>query len=809
MKVLNTKTRFTTLFLFLSVFSARAQIQGSVRDSTDLPVAFANVILLHLPDSTVATGVMATDEGTYNITSLKPGRYLIGVSLIGYAPAFSKPFTVKSSNDHIHNEPIYLQSDSRQLQNVDVVAKKPIYELKLDRMLVNVENSITSSGNTALEVLEKSPGVILDRQNNSISLAGKSGVMIILNGKQTRMPVDAAIQMLDGMNAENVKQIEIITTPPAKYEAEGDAGIINIVLKKHEDFGTNGSFSLGAGVSRREKMNTSLNLNHHTDKVNYYGTYNVNYNNMRQQIDSYRRYMADNDLKESDTKSKRSAIVLFQNIRMGLDYTITPKTTLSLLTNGYIRDWEMDAANGIRYSTNGDLSKSSKLIVNEVNKWYHGMGNVNVLHHFNEEETMEFNFDYLNYYNNNPSDYILEEFDPAGQRLDGEDIKVGKTTPIDILVGSADYSNSTNPDLTFEAGAKLTYTHFQNDVGVRYFQSTGWEYDANLTNNYEMNENIAAVYASLSWKLTKNTSLNTGLRYEYMNSTLDSETEKGIVDLHYGELFPTFFFSQKFNDKNTWQFSYSRRIDRPTFNELAPFFALVTPESFVSGNENLLPAFSSIFKTEYQYHSAMLSVSYTDTKDAISRFQPTTSEDQSKQYFVSRNLDKTETVSVMLAVPLTITDWWKMQNSLNWVWKSLKTGYDGLNIDMSQTNYRINSNQSFTFSERLSGEISGFYTSKSIWGIYESRPFGRIDLGLQWKLKDKNSRFNFNVSDLLKTNIYRSVASVPELNIYNHWRLDFEPRVFRVTFTHNFGNGAAKSRKRSTGSEEEQNRISY
>ena len=144
---------------------------------------------------------------------------------------------------------------NHQIQEVDVVAKKPVYELKVDRMVVNVENSITSSGNTALEVLEKSPGVVVDRQNNGISLVGKSGVMVIINGKRTPLPVDAAIQMLDGMNADNVKRIELITTPPAKYDAEGDAGIINIVLKKHEDFGTNGSFNLGAGVAKREKMN--------------------------------------------------------------------------------------------------------------------------------------------------------------------------------------------------------------------------------------------------------------------------------------------------------------------------------------------------------------------------------------------------------------------------------------------------------------------------------------------------------------------------------------------------------------------------
>ncbi|WP_170154511.1 outer membrane beta-barrel family protein [Mangrovibacterium diazotrophicum] len=788
-------------------FFSQAQIQGSVRDSTDLPVAFANILLLNAADSTVATGVMATDEGTYNITDFKPGKYLIGASLIGYDPVYSKPFTIKSSNEHFHQNPLYMRSNAKQIEDVNVVAKKPIYELQIDRMVVNVENSITSSGNTALEVLEKSPGVIVDRQNNSISLAGKSGVMIILNGKQTRMPIEAAMQMLDGMNAENVKKIELITTPPAKYEAEGNAGIINIVLKKHEDFGTNGSFSLGAGVAKREKMNASLNLNHHVEKVNFFGTYNVNYNNLFHQIDSYRRYLKDDQVNESEASSYRDAIVLFQNIRMGLDYTISSKTTFSVLTNGYISSWDMDARNDIRYMTNGTTTETSVMANSEINKWYHGMGNLNLLHHFEEAETLEFNFDYLNYYNDDPSDYDSEVTDNTGA-MTSEIIEIEKTTPIDILVGSVDYSNQVNSDFKLEAGAKITFTKFKNDVAVRYLENGGWYYDPELTNNYSMDENIMALYASANYKFAKNTSIVAGLRYEYMNSVLDSETEKGIVDLHYGEFFPTLFLSQKFDDNNTLQASYSRRINRPTFNQLAPFLILITPESFVSGNVNLLPAFSNIYKIEYQFKSAMLSVAYTDTKDAISRFAPTNSADGDKQYFFSRNIDKSETYAATLAIPITATPWWKMQNNLIWTKQKVDTEYDGTVYKIDQDNYRITSNQSFTLTKYFSAEISCFYNSKSIWGIYESKAFGRVDAGVQWKLKNENSRFNLNVSDIFKTNIYRSVANLPELNIYNRWRLDFEPRVIRLTFTQNFGNGAVKTRHRTTGSEEEQNRVS-
>lgn len=799
-------TALSLLFQFM-VTNAISQIQGSVKDSLSQPVPYANILLLNQSDSTVITGIMATEEGTYSITNFKPGNYIIGVRMIGYKPAFSEPFQIKSSNTHKHNDPIFLTRDSHQLKDVNVVAKKPIYEMKIDRMVVNVENSITSSGNTALEVLEKSPGVIVDRQNNSISISGKGGVMVMIDGKQNRMPVEAAVQMLGSMNADNVKRIEIITTPPAKYDAEGDAGIINIVLKKNEAFGTNGSFTLGAGLATREKMNGSLNLNHHVEKVNFFGSYSADFNNMRQSTETIRRLIQSGSVIESEAINNREALLLFQNVRMGFDYTISSKTILSFLGTGYVRDWEMDALTAILYSRDQETTNRSNLTTFELNKWIHGMGNINLQHHFKEEEILDFNFDYLNYYNDNPSKYTVESLDNINQLESVENIDVEKITPINIFVGTLDYSNQLNPKIKIEAGIKGTLTNFKNDVGVRYFTSGSWIYDPELTNNYSLNENISAAYSTVSFSLNDKTSIVAGLRYEYMNSVLDSETEKGILDLHYGEFFPTFYFSQKLNDNNTLQFAYSRRIDRPTFNQLAPFIIFITPETFLSGNENLLPAFSNILKADYQYKSLMLSFSFTDTKDAIAGFQPRQSDDETRQFLVSRNLDNAQTISVMLALPVTVTKWWKMQNNFNWVMQKLVSDYDDVDLDVSLSNYRINSSQSFSLSEQLSAEISGFYQSSSLMGVYEVKPFGSLNLGLLWRLKNGNSRFNLNISDVLKTSIYRMEANVPELNIDNRMKLDFESRILRLTFSHNFGNAAIKVKKRNTGSEQEQKRI--
>ena len=785
-----------------------AQIQGAVRDGNNQPLSFANVLLMNPKDSTVVTGLMASEEGTYNFTSFKPGTYMVGVSMLGYKPAYSAPFEIQAANVHFHNEPIIVESESHQLQDVNVVAKKPLYEMKIDRMVVNVENSITSAGSTALEVLEKSPGINVDRQNNAISMSGKGGVQVMINGKQNRMPMEAAVEMLKTMSADNIKRIELITTPPSKYDADGDAGIINIVLKKNDDFGTNGSFTLGAGVASREKLEASLNLNHHVEKINYFGTYSVTYNNTRQNLDSYRRTTQDEILMETASESNRAALVTFQNFRAGLDYTMSSKTVLSVLGSGYLRDWDADALNEIYYKTEGVVTGQSNLEMTELSKWMHGMANINLQHHFKEEEILDFNFDFLNYHNDNPSYYTIENLDNTGQVESGENIDVSKITPINIAVGMLDYSNQINSKLKVEGGIKGTLTWFKNDIGVKYLENGIWTTDPELTNKYSMDENIMAIYSTVNYGFTEKTSIVAGLRYEYMNSVLDSETEKGIIDLHYGEFFPTVYFSQKLNQNNTLQLSYSRRIGRPTFNELAPFVVFMSPELFISGNVNLLPAFSNILKTDYIYKSVILSVSYTDTKNAIARFQPKYSEETNRTYFISQNFDSQKTTSAVLTFPIKVTDWWKMQNNFTFIFWKIKTDYEGELLEYGQNNYRANSIQSITITKKISAELAGYYQSRSFSGIYVWEPMGRLDIGVQWKLKNENSRFNLNLSDVFKTNIIRSKANVPELNIYNTWMLDFEPRVLRLTFTQNFGNTASKARKRNTASDEEQKRIS-
>jgi hypothetical protein len=313
--------------------------------------------------------------------------------------------------------------------------------------------------------------------------------------------------LLNSLSSDNVKKIELITAPPSKYDADGNAGIINVVLRKNDAFGTNGSFKLGAGVATREKMDAGFNINHHVEKVNLFGSYNTSFDNSRTRIDSYRRFLNQGSMEESDAISKREAITLFQNIRMGLDYTINSKTVFSVLATGYVRDWDAEAVNKIDYLENSAMTRKSNLKMQELSKWIHGMGNINLRHSIQEDEVLDFNIDYLNYYNDNPSDYQIEKIRNDGQLESGENIKVTKRTPINIVVGTFDYSKQISPKLKLEAGLKSTVTFFENKVGVTYFNNGIGTIDNDLTNNYALNEDISAVYASANFNITDKTGI--------------------------------------------------------------------------------------------------------------------------------------------------------------------------------------------------------------------------------------------------------------------------------------------------------------
>ncbi|MBT8296166.1 MAG: outer membrane beta-barrel family protein, partial [Gramella sp.] len=661
---------------------------------------------------------------------------------------------------------------------------------------------------TALEILERSPGVVVNRQNNSISIAGKEGVVIMINNKISYVPVSSIVQMLEGMTADNIISIELITTPPAKLDAEGNAGYINIILKERTDVGFNGSFSLAAGYSNDFVTNNAVNFNFRKDRLNLFGNLSHALDETDQVFRISREYTDDGDQINNSTFSDRDTRRLTYNARTGLDYQITSKTIMGVLITAFSNRWSMTAENENSIFINQSSASFIDLVSDELNHWKHIGVNYNLSHEFSENSIIDLDLDYLYYKDNNPNDYLNSYFDENRNFVGDTLVRSTKQTPIKTYVAALDYKSTAEDKLKIETGLKITISSFENEVAVEEFVENTWIPDPTLTNKSFLDENIYAGYFSTEYSFTEKTGAKIGLRYEYTDSKLDTDTEGRVVDRKYGELFPTIFFNHTINDTLSMNISYSRRIRRPTFNNLAPFVLLLDPNTFVSGNASLQPAISNAVRFSLNYRSVVASIEYTNEESTIANFQERLDEETGRLIFEASNLEYTRTFGISLGFPWKVYSWWRMQNNFNFVHQSVKGLYFEDPIELSLANYSFNISNSFKISESWSGELSGFYRSKGFFGTAQYDGVYRVDSGFSIRLGEKKGTLKLSVRDFFDSFDFSGGTDIPEQNLKTRNFFDFSARTILLTYTRNFGNKKLELlRNRETGAEEERQRV--
>jgi hypothetical protein len=805
--VLNTTILFSCITVFfLKSSSAQSKIFGRVSDINNEPLAAANVLLVKENDSSLVKGNVADKSGVFNFENIPVGTYKVSATVIGYEQSYSPAFSVTGNSYNAGT--ITLKKEAQNLSTVTVVAKKPMFEQKIDRMVINVRNSITSAGGTALEVLEKSPGIVINRQTNALSMAAKSGVVIMINGKITNMPASAVLQMLDGMSASNIERIELITTPPANFDAEGNAGFINIVLIANPDTGLSGNYSISGGYGKGDVGSAGINFNYRKKKVNFYGDYSYSRNAREQIFYNYRKIDNAGVLTENFSFTYRNPLQQNLNANMGIDYQINKKTVIGALLGGYDSKWTMTANNIISMFKNQVADTALKIKNTELNQWKHLMANINLQHNFTPDQKLSLDADYLYYTDNNPNNYINNYYTGHGTFLYDEQTRSGKVTPIKTWVGKADYTAKFNKKIDFEAGMKIAVSRFTNDVDVSRLKQNGWISDSSYTAKFLLKENVQALYTSLNIALDDKVSVKLGLRYEYTNSNLGTAVTKNIVDRHYGKLFPSFFVSRKINDDNSVNFSYSKRINRPTFNDLAPFTIFLDPNTYFTGNAALQPAFSEQVKVDYSYKKYFLSIAYSLENNSIAEFQPRVDVATNKQYVTADNLINLKTVSVSLTLPFDITKWWSMQNNFIGAWQQINTIYNKSPLRLEVPSFNFNSSQNFKLPKDFSLELSGFYDAGGIFGYSNYKALGALNFGAQKKLNGNAGKLRFSVNDIFATISYKTFVDMPKEHFYTKSDYNFSQRTFKLTYSRNFGNKSLKEKRaRETASEEERQRV--
>ncbi|MCB0688943.1 MAG: TonB-dependent receptor family protein [Saprospiraceae bacterium] len=793
------------LFLLVSgptFLLAQQTANGVIKDDQDQAVLYANVMAINLIDSSLATGSVSDESGNFQLRIPNDFQGIIKVSAIGYQEQS------KTWDEGLSNYNFKLAPAAELLDEVVVTSRKVLFEQKPDRLIVNVQSSIMSKGGNVLDVLEKSPGIGLDRQNGNISLNGKAGVGVMINGKLTRLPPAAVVQMLSGMSADNVDNIELITNPPAKYEASGSA-LINIVLLENEYEGLNGNYGVTAKYNHDIGYGLNFNLNHRKGKWNSFVTYNGS-------LDQWKGVWYQHNVLEegSGTLVNESSILRISSqenhaLRVGTGYTLSENTELSLTLSGYANMWATDDFNHGFLQPGLDSMVSFSGIIDETNLWKNGLVSLGLDHAFSKKSQLAIYLDYLKYDNDQPAKFDNDYRDETQELILEELLETSKVTPIDIWVSKLDYSSQLNDDWRVEAGAKLSQSLFENIFEVQRTVDQTVEILSDLSSRAKLDERIYAGYFSADWTANNRWRYTAGLRYEHTSTELGTPGETLLVDRKYGNFFPSLTANYKISERSNLSLAYGRRITRPNFNDLAPFTYFQNPQTLISGNANLRPAITDNLELNYQPGQWWLSLSYSYIKDQIVWFQPEIDDRTGLQLIRAQNLDYYKTYGIQVNAPLPFSSWLETQNTFSFQRIEMNPKGNDQSDIFTNYNFTYQGTATIILPKNFTSEINMNYQSApSWWGVSDLSSLFQVNFALKKKLGKSGGDLSFVFTDVFDTYQWKwqnAEGSITDFAFNGFYKRGIQG--VRISYTNNFGNRKLKKVMIGTGSSEEQRRV--
>ena len=797
------------LLLSLSYIYVNAQtgsISGTIYELENLPALYANVILQSPTDSSMIKGGIADENGIFSLQSIPYGQYQIMVSYIGFENYYSPVFELNTKNYELPQ--IALKEMSNELATLTVTAQRPILEMKPDKMVFNVEGPINNSGSNGLELLRKSPGVMVDN-NNNVNLLGKSGVKIFIDGKESPLSGDDLAAFLQTLQSDQINAIEIITNPSAKYDAEGNAGIINIKLKKNKNLGANANLSLSYAKGIAANVYSSINGNYRSEKVNVFGNYGYNWENGINYLHMYQEQAGQYFDAHSDMSDKSDN----HSYKFGADYFISDKSTIGFLTNGYSSDWIFNSTSRTPISKIGNSSIERILIANSEGLGTRKNNNYNVNYRFDngKERTLNIDLDYGSFKNDNEQSQPNFYYDGTETNILTERTYfTNSPTDINIYTAKLDYEQ---PALKGKLGmgVKSAFVTTDNTFDFYNVLENIKELDEGLSSKFVYKENVNAAYVNYSTKIKK-LGINSGLRAEQTMWTGDLTTymadNDSINTASYIDFFPSIAFSYQLNEKNGFNLSYSRRINRPSYQDLNPFQDKLDERTSEKGNPFLSPEYTNNFQLQHSFsYQLTTTLNYSRTNNVITRLVDIDSNNPEGNFITWENLASQDHYSISLASPITITKWWSSYTNLNLYHMHNKADYgNGKTIDLKATTFNMYTQHTFQLPYDASLEVSSWYVSPSIWGgNFEMDSMFDISMGIQKKILQDKGKIKFSVSDIFKTNDWSGTSQLGEL--YTDASGGWDSRKVNLTFSYMFGNNNVKSRNRSTGLESENSRI--
>lgn len=771
--------------------------------------------LVTAKDSSLVKAGITGRDGSAEMDNLRMGDYLLRVSGINYGAQYSQPFSLTPEQPGHVLPKMVLQARAAQLGGVTVTARKPFIQKLSDRIVVNVENSIVSAGSSAMDVLERSPGVLVD-QNDNISLRGRSGLIIMIDGKPTAMSGSDLANYLKGLPSASIERIDIITNPSAKYDAAGNAGIIDIRMKKDQRLGTNGTITAGYGQGIYPKANAGTTFNYRNKKINLFGNYNYAYRVGLNHLILDRNFFNNGQYSGGDLKDNYSKSPFTSNTaRFGMDFFPSQKTILGFVLNGNFNRYRRNNNNSstVINPQKEAVSTFTSLATNN-DRGNNIVANVNIKHSFdNKGKEITADVDYGSYSSHSLSRNATRYYNMDGTTLQPDYVLDGdQDGKLNFKTAKVDYVNPLGKGSKWEAGFKTSFVSADNDAQFFDMSNGTPVNDVNKTNHFLYKENNNAGYVNFSKEFSK-FNIQVGLRGEQTN--INTEQLKGNLrfDSSYFQLFPSAFFNYKIKDDQTLGLSVSRRIDRPGYSQLNPFLFLIDVTTYATGRPGLLPQLTWSYELSYTLKNLNFTLGYSHTKDnqniAIARFRdvfPNIPSDENVTVQIPINLESSDYFGLTVSAPIRINKWWNMINNGNIYYNHFNGSLGSTTLNNGKPAVDIRTNNSFTLKNGWTAELNANFNSGGQYGFMELDPQWGIAAGIQKTVFKGKGTFRLNVTDIFWTNLPRAVITYN--NYIEKWHAYRETRVANLGFTYRFGNSKVQAaRRRTTASEEERQRA--
>ena len=800
---------FLVFFLYCTCVPAQHLLRGQVQDADALPVPFANVALYLSSDSSLVKVETTDDAGLFRMQRVDAGTYDLVVTYLG-APDLRRPGLVVNAD--VDLGVLALSPAGVDLAEATVTATRALVEVKPDRTVFNVEGTINAVGNDGLDLLRKAPGVNIDN-NDNINVLGRAGVLVYVDGKRLPLSGQDLSNYLRNLTAEQIDRIDIITNPGAKYEAEGNAGIIDIRLKKAENEGSNGTATSGFSHGRYARYNAGLSGNYRNKRFNTFGALNY-YNNNGWNTFNFNSLQ--NGLRITEDNTFFSDIST-PSFRVGTDFFLGDKHTLGFLVNGQFGNITSDTDNrqtifGSPEAPVADsLLRANNTSRNDRNQQTY---NINYQYRIGEQRSLTMDVDYGRFRNDalleQPNLFFTPEGDPLSQVINYFDTP----TDIDIYTAKTDYEQ---PLLGGQFGAGFKFSRVETFNTFLFYDVPSGERLLNTerSNRFDYTENVYAAYLNFAGQVNERISYSLGVRSELTDALGNLQAfEAGLaedpVELNYLSFFPSAGLTYQLNPEkgNSMSLNYGRRINRPDYNVLNPFRIQLTQLSYERGNPFLNPEIVDNvelgYTMAYRYN---FKLGYSQTANQITRLIGPDEEDPRAGFISWDNLANQQVISFNASAPITVTDKWDFYLNATAAYIDNQADYgDGVTIDLQIFTYSFFAQNTIKLPYDLTGEVSGYFSGPGVWGgVFKYEAQGALNLGLQRKFLNDQLNVKLSANDLFFTSGWRGQSEFAGL--VSTGAGNWDSRRAGISLTYSFGNQKVKSRQRKSGLEEEAGRV--